>query len=47
MGNSRWREVDRFKIEFGGRIGGFFNGLVMKGDGERIEGVDCGLERGV
>lgn len=39
--------MDRFKIESGGRTGGFSNGLAMKGDGERTEGVDCGLERGV
>lgn len=45
MGNNRWREVDGFKIETGGsRNGRFTSELAGKGDGERAEGLDLGLE---
>ena len=44
MGNNRWREVDSFRIEAGGRNGRFTKGLAVKGAGERAEGPDLGLE---
>lgn len=43
MRNHRWRELDGFKIEFGGRTGRFTNGLAVKG-AERSARLDLGLE---
>lgn len=34
-------------METGGRRGSFTNGLAVKGDGERAEGPDLGLEGGI
>lgn len=44
MGNNRWREVNGFKTESGGRTGRFPNGLAVTGDGERAEGLAPALQ---
>lgn len=40
MGTNIWREVEGIKTEFGGRTGRVTNGLAVKGDGEKTEGLD-------